>query len=151
MKTYIRDLYRLANDIDRLVVASEWDSAAVVIIDDEGRGLILKRGPTAPWMPNVWNLPGGTRDPGENSSKDVAVRECREELGVTPKNLSYYGVVKGSDYTLHLYVARGYSGTLHLNKAENTEMEWVTADDVGSYRFIPKLREPIENAIRTAS
>ncbi len=148
MKPYITELYRLATDLDYLSRrASEWDSAAVILVDDNGKGLILKRGPTAPWQPNVWNLPGGTRDPGENSSKEVAIRECQEELGVTPRNIEFYGVVRGTDYTLHLYVAHGYSGALHLNKAENTEMVWVAPEEAAQYKFVPKLREPIIKAL----
>ncbi len=34
-------------------------SVAVVVEDGQGRVLLLLRGPTDPWMPLRWNLPGG--------------------------------------------------------------------------------------------
>ena len=151
MPSLLTQLLRLASDLDRLVVAAEWDSAAVLIVNEMGRGLILKRGPTAPWMPNRWNLPGGSRDPGETSSKDVAQRECEEELGVHATHLEFYGPVHGADYVLHLYLAWGYSGSIRLNKAENTDMEWVSVEELDEYQFIPGLKEAIREALTAAS
>jgi 8-oxo-dGTP pyrophosphatase MutT (NUDIX family) len=151
MSRTFTELVRLSLEVERLVTAAEWDSAAVLIIDDKGRGLILQRGASAPWMPNRWNLPGGTRDPGEDSSKAVAIRECEEELGVRPKDIHYYGAVKGRDYLLHLYVAYGYTGTIKLNRDENTDMKWVYLEELDGYQFIPGLEGPIAEALSAAA
>lgn len=51
---------------------------AVIVEDPRGRVLLLLRGPTAPWMPNRWNLPGGKIERGE-SSLEAAMRETREK------------------------------------------------------------------------
>ena len=52
-----------------------FDSAAVVVVDGD-KALLLKRGNTAPWMPNKWNLPGGMIDPGETAIQ-AATREAK--------------------------------------------------------------------------
>jgi ADP-ribose pyrophosphatase YjhB (NUDIX family) len=54
--------------------------AAVVIRDDEGRLLMVRRGPGAS-RPGLWAIPAGFVDYGEDI-RDAAVRELREETGL---------------------------------------------------------------------
>lgn len=146
MKTAHRiELLRLA----RMVEALSWDSAAVVILNENNEALILQRGHTAPWMPNKWNLPGGTPEEGE-SSKQVALRETKEEVALTPSHMKFVGAVRGEDYVLHLYMARGYSGTLHLDTSENSDYAWVSVDGLDNYHFIPGLKDAIRAAMLLA-
>lgn len=46
-----------------------------------GRVLLMHRSPWKQWYPDVWDLPGGHREPGENG-RQALVRELREELNV---------------------------------------------------------------------
>ena len=62
------------------------NSVAVIIEDRNGRVLLLLRGPTAPWMPLRWNLPGGRIEPGE-TSMHAAARETREEANLRVRTL----------------------------------------------------------------
>jgi 8-oxo-dGTP diphosphatase len=49
---------------------------------DEGRILLCHRSPERQWYPDVWDLPLGHVEPGENPG-DALKRELHEELGVT--------------------------------------------------------------------
>lgn len=47
-----------------------------------GRVLLMHRSPAKTFNPNVWDLPGGHLEPGEDS-RQALVREIREELDVS--------------------------------------------------------------------
>lgn len=56
-------------------------SAVVVVLDPECHVLYLKRGPTDPWRPGYWNLPGGGVKADE-FPLECAARELAEEAGI---------------------------------------------------------------------
>ncbi len=63
---------------------TEFVGAKVALIND-GRVLTLLRdGPPNKHFPNVWDLPGGSREVGEQPMQTL-VREVREELGIDIK------------------------------------------------------------------
>lgn len=56
------------------------------------------------------SLPGGAREPGDRSLLETAMRETREELGVSPAQLQVFGpltslYIPPSDYCIQPYVA----------------------------------------------
>ena len=72
------------------IISVNIDTAAIAVINDEGKVLVLQRGPTAPWEPRKWNFAGGGIDEGE-SPMEAAIRECQEEAGLTPSNVQFVG------------------------------------------------------------
>jgi 8-oxo-dGTP pyrophosphatase MutT (NUDIX family) len=52
-------------------------SAAVVALCPRGKVLVLRRGPTDPWAPGMWCLPGGGAESHE-SLEQAARREAFE-------------------------------------------------------------------------
>jgi 8-oxo-dGTP diphosphatase len=86
--------------------------ANLCFIVKDGRVLLIrkKRGLGAGKI----NAPGGKLEPGE-SALDAAVRETREEIGVTPMQLQDRGVLRfqfADGYSLHctVFVARDFAG-----------------------------------------
>lgn len=75
-----------------------------------------------------WNAPGGKVRPGEDPEA-AAVREVREETGVTPVGLKHHGIIEFvfdgqplSNNRCHIYTARGFTG--ELRESEEARPEW---------------------------
>src|SRR5512137_384211 len=65
--------------------------AAVLIVDEQGRLLLLKRSDSGCWGP-----PGGAVEPGEEV-ESAARREVFEETGVTLGGLEVFGIFSGAE------------------------------------------------------
>ena len=80
-----------------------------------------------------WVGIGGKFESGE-TPYECAVREIKEETGVTPKNLKYRGLVTfvsdlyGTEY-MHLFTANGYDGVLNTDCNEG-ELVWVKKSEI---------------------
>lgn len=81
---------------------------------------------------NKWNGVGGKLDEGE-TREQAAVRECQEEIGVTPKNLRLAGEIDFTDlpdvnHYCHVYTTTEWEG----KPAETEEMrpKWFDLDKI---------------------
>lgn len=109
---------------------------AVIIEDLHGRVLLLLRGPTAPWMPNRWNLPGGKIESGE-STAEAAMRETREETALRVFALSPFARI-GDLAVLH---ADDWAGRVRLVDREHTRATWVPREIAWTWDLIPPQGE----------
>ena len=126
-------LYKIANTLD---------TAAVVVFNSNNQALVLKRGPTAPWEPNRWNLPGGGIDDGE-SPPSAAIRECQEEAGITPNNLSHLGNY-GS-----ISIFTGESDSSPSINFESSESKWVNAEEAQTLDLVNPLQSVMRDAFNS--
>ena len=110
--------------------------------------LILKRGETAPWMPNKWNLPGGIVDAGENENQ-AAIRETFEETNLEIINLKIFDKLmdEKENYKVTYFITKNYSNEIDLAKnqeiQENSDYEWVNIKTINNYKFVPHTKEII--------
>jgi 8-oxo-dGTP pyrophosphatase MutT (NUDIX family) len=110
-------------------LADTIDTAAVVVFNSEGQALVLKRGPTAPWEPNKWNLPGGGIEERE-TREEAAIRECKEEAGIVPSNVSFLGFFEN----LAIYVGKSDSSpTINF---ESSAFQWITENEIQELDFV---------------
>ncbi len=95
------------------------DDCTLVFVIQNGRILLIrkKRGLGAGKI----NGPGGRREPGETFD-DCAVREVREELGVTPRD-----VVKVGEHRFQF--VDGYSTFVHVYRASGLDGEPIETDE----------------------
>ena len=110
------------------VVYDDPKVAAGVVVEQDGRVLLLERG-TEPGK-GKWTFPGGYVDRGEQL-EDAAVRETREEVGLTVAAGALIGVYSatGNPVVLVVYRATVVDGEPRLT-AEATSIGWFTNDEV---------------------
>ena len=109
--------------------------AAVLIVDEQDRLLLMKRSDSGCWGP-----PGGATEPGE-VVEDAARRETYEETGLRVEDMSLFGVFSGPElfykypngdevYNVTIvYLSRDVSGEICLN-GEHTEWRWLTLAEI---------------------
>ena len=96
--------------------------------------LLAHRSPGRRWYPDVWDLPGGHVDDGEDEFTALR-RELREELGVDATEIDPTPVVRisapASDLELGLWVVRAWTGDPTNDcPDEHDEIRWVGVDQL---------------------
>lgn len=117
---------------------------AVVVEDSRGRVLLLRRGPTDPWMPSRWNLPGGKIDTGE-SPTEAAMRETLEEADLRVYALA--PLVRVGH--LEVFRALDWSGRVRLLDGEHSRSAWVHRKVAWTWDLIPAHREVLRRIAGT--
>jgi len=123
------------------------NSAAVIIEDRDGHVLLLLRGPTAPWMPYRWNLPGGMIEPGE-TAMDAAVREAREETDLRVRALVPLARARSRGGALDVFYAKHWSGQVRLRDGEHISHAWVPRAEAGAWDLVPNQRATLRRFAR---
>lgn len=102
-----------------------------LVLNSEGKILILRRTKTAPSRPLGWDIPGGSLAFGEDP-KEGMLREIKEETGILVSNVKPIDVIHFLDddvYTLMIgYTA--ISQTDHVNLSfEHDEYKWISKEE----------------------
>ena len=115
-----------------------------------GRVLLAHRSPGRRWYPDVWDLPGGHVEPGEDEHEALA-RELREEVGVVPRQVGPAPVlrIEGGELHLALFVVRSWDGEpRNLQPHEHDELRWVAASEVHRLRLAhPSCVDVVRQAV----
>ena len=109
--------------------------AAVLVVDDQNRLLLMKRSDSGCWGP-----PGGAVEPGE-VVETAARREVWEEAGLEVAEMTLFGVFSGPElyykypngdevYNVTIvYLSHDFRGEIQLN-SEHTEWRWFIAAEI---------------------
>ena len=109
--------------------------AAILLVDEHQRLLLLKRHDN-----HCWGPPGGSTEPGERV-EEAAQRETLEETGLIVEEMSLFGVFSGPElyyrypngdevYNVTIvYLAREWRGEIKIN-AEHTEFGWFALEAI---------------------
>ena len=119
-------------------------AASTLILDDEGRVLLVRRG-SEPYR-GYWSLPGGHIEHGEDSL-EAALRETVEETGIEPEihGLAAIAEVIGAErhYVILVYWGRGSGEPRPASDA--LEAAWVGWDKALRETLTPSTRSLLEN------
>lgn len=114
-------------------------SVGIVIFNND-KVLILKRGDSAPWMPSLWSLAGGMVEDDEELINAI-LRELYEETKIKP-----YRVMYMAEYD-NWHVFTGYTDYRQTDlEMENQQLDWITIDLLDDYDFVPYAKEAILRA-----
>ncbi len=146
------NLEQLKEDFETLKIQPVFNVARVILLNSEGKILILKRNLQDKWYPGLWDIPGGGVDESE-SLKEAAIREVREECGLEieiPED--YLTVFHRTDKPVDIYGFFGglVRGDIILSK-EHVEFAWMPKDKWKNFELIPSskaiVKAYVENEI----
>lgn len=119
-------------------------AASVAIVRRDDLLLIQRaRAPSA----GLWTLPGGRLEPGE-TTEQCALREVKEELGLTLYGLRPLLVLRHKQFRLQTFATQAYDGEIVPNSAEIRDWRWVQPHHLGSLATTPDLGDVVEAAFR---
>ena len=117
-------------------------SAKVVIHDDSGCCLLLKRSMSSKGNPGKWDLPGGKVDAGENLEQGLP-REVAEEGGVTISLQRVLGAAESESPTKRVayLIFEGLleSGQVCLS-SEHDDFAWVDRQNLARVDVVEQFR-----------
>ena len=122
--------------------------AAHALIRRDGRFLATRRSAANDYRPLLWDLPGGTVEPGE-TLEQALVREVAEEtsLAITaPRLLHAYTNLDGfpGRQTVQCVFACDHAGgEVRLDPAEHDRHAWLTLPGLASLELIAFAREAV--------
>lgn len=123
-------------------------SQKAVILNAEGKFLVIHRSPSAPSKPNQWDLPGGELDFGEDAAVGI-VREIKEETGLEVSNIAPFDVEShinqaGKFWITICYKCESRSHAVKLS-FEHDDFRWITEQDFFQLEASKKIRRFISN------
>lgn len=104
------------------------DHAAIIICDGRGKILFIKRSETKSTLPGAWSFPSGTKESSE-SIEETALREAKEELGITVRTERTLTVTELPEFNvrLHFIVCSIAEGTPEIkDENEISEIRWMS-------------------------
>ena len=107
-------------------------SQKVIIFNNEGKFLALRRSKTAPLNALKWDFPGGELGFGEDAIEGI-IREAKEEGGLEVKDLRPFDVEShvnedGVFWVTIAYIAEAISKEVKLSY-EHDQFRWVGAEE----------------------
>ncbi|WP_216897893.1 NUDIX hydrolase [Nocardia alni] len=120
----------------------------LLVTNESGEILLQRRRDTGQWA-----LPGGAMDLGETAGQ-CALRECREETGITAEITGFLGVYSNPNHIVaytdgeirqqyeNTYIGTPVSGRPTINE-EADDVVFVAPEDLGEYDIHPSMRQQI--------
>lgn len=119
-------------------------TVSIIVINEEGKILALKRSEGKKWYPKMWDIISGKLDESE-SPDECFNREVFEEIGVSTfieveKKTSYFYKEDGKEWLVHPYRCKvGLKDCICINH-EHSEYKWMTLNEILTVEHATPLR-----------
>lgn len=119
----------------------------VILEDPEGKILILRRANYMKNFKTCWGVIGGAVETKDNTHKDAAIRETREETGYELSFMEQNNMKRLFDYTYkdgnisHVYLAKLESDINVKISKEHSKYEWIdfSAEKIDDRKWMPEV------------
>ena len=103
-------------------------AAKAFIVDENNNLLVLKREKNDVHMPEIWEIPGGRLELGENPIEGLK-REAKEETGIDvdvshPLNVKHFIRQDGQIITMIIFLCKPLSKDVKISN-EHSEFRWI--------------------------
>lgn len=140
------------NDPDAPAITSVVPSVVAVVLDDQGRVLLIEKTDNG-----LWALPGGGHEPGETIG-DTVVREVKEETGYDVEVTRVVGLYTNPPHVMayddgevrqqfSICFSARLTGGSPATSSESRRVDWIAPDRIGSLPMHPSMRERINDAL----
>lgn len=120
--------------------------AHTLIINKEGRMLVLCRSNKDKVLPGYWDLPGGTVRSKEDPMVG-AIREAKEECGLKVSDLKLFAhtsdwdKVKQEQFITLIFKTNKYSGAIKLNPNDHQKYAWLSEAEIKKIKRVKYFKE----------
>jgi|TARA_R110000824_G_scaffold36350_2_gene113088 mutator protein MutT len=124
-------------------------TSRVIIINHEGKILLLQNKEDNKLYSNQWVLPGGGSEPGEDP-KMCAVRETAEETGLKllEQDLHMVGSFLKKNKKVYIFTCEKFEGTVNMKDVslEHQNYDWIEPSDLDNYHIMKGAESLIRKA-----
>lgn len=120
----------------KINIKKQLQGAAILVLNEDGEVLLLKRAPESHFAPEQWGFPGGKIEAGE-TNLEAAIRETKEETQLRVQNVRSLGIFNNA---VAAYVSDSFEGDVKID-FEHTDWAWVSPADLDEYDLAPSVRE----------
>lgn len=136
--------------------------AGVILLDSEGRVLLLRRGDDGNWC-----IPGGVVEPGE-TIEEAAKREVLEETGLVVDNMVFFNIYSGQSqhhiypdgnefyFANSIFISSEFHGDMRIDRIESKELKFfeisslpekVSQSNIPMFKDLARKNEDLKNRV----
>jgi 8-oxo-dGTP pyrophosphatase MutT (NUDIX family) len=124
------------------------NSAHIVIFNENGEALVVRRSQNDEWEPGKLAIPGGKLEKGENLLQGVQ-RETMEEVNLILEPTKILFLPQLSKKLNHcFFTTNTFKGEVKLKDGEHSEYGWINPKNLSETESVPNLRLELEAAAK---